>query len=268
MTKEEIKRELVQLKQQHQACIGSACNVYGKNRLFSSLSSPVRINGCCHVAVNACKDSISGESLSQRGKKGFTLLELVISVLIVVILASIAWPQYLKAVERSRMSEAVALLATIGSAQERKFMQNNRYATSYTGLDVAPKGASSNKYCTKGTAVPAAYISNACGRESGFVVELSSDVAYNTGKAKALRAGPGELQYAYELERYYANFGTLCTGLNENGESLCADFCGIDTYQGPCCMVGGMNISDGDRACGIPSVNLHGETPAPEETEE
>ena len=200
-------------------------------------------------------------------KKGFTLLELLISVLIVVILASIAWAQYLKAVERSRMSEAVALLANISAAQERKFMQTNRFSTSFTGLDVTPKGASGDKYCTKGMISPSDYSNTACEDGNGFVIQLSSNTNYNGGKASARRTAPRALQYEYELERYYANYGTLCTALNEEAKSLCADFCGVDEYTAPCCAVAGNAIEEGDFACGVPTFNLHGTTPTEESKE-
>ena len=41
-----------------------------------------------------------------RNKKGFTLLELLVVVLIIGILASIALPQYTKAVEKAKLSES------------------------------------------------------------------------------------------------------------------------------------------------------------------
>lgn len=59
-------------------------------------------------------------------KAGFTLIELLVVVLIIGILAAMAWPQYLKAVERSRMAEAVNMINILVQAQQRKYMQTNR----------------------------------------------------------------------------------------------------------------------------------------------
>ena len=68
-----------------------------------------------------------------NNKKGFTLIELLVVVLILGILAAMAMPQYFKAVERSRMTEAVTLLSNISAAQQRKYLQTNRYSTTYNG---------------------------------------------------------------------------------------------------------------------------------------
>ena len=81
---------------------------------------------------------------------GFTLIELLVVVLIIGILAAMAMPQYFKAVERSRMAEAITIMDSIVKAQRRKFMQTNHYARHFQGLDVSPKGASGTRYFTKG----------------------------------------------------------------------------------------------------------------------
>jgi len=57
-----------------------------------------------------------GESMDKRG---FTLLELLMVVIIIAILASIALPQYIKATEKARASEALQLLGAIRASQNR-----------------------------------------------------------------------------------------------------------------------------------------------------
>ena len=72
-------------------------------------------------------------------KKGFTLIELLVVVLIIGILASIGIPQYFKAVERSRVTEATNAFANIKNSQERFFSRMNVYTNSWDDLDITMK---------------------------------------------------------------------------------------------------------------------------------
>ena len=73
-----------------------------------------------------------------KDKQGFTLLELLMVVIIIAILASIALPQYLRATERARASEALQVLAAIRSAEIRVKAQDpaGNYTADLSSLDI------------------------------------------------------------------------------------------------------------------------------------
>ncbi|HXR00153.1 MAG TPA: type IV pilin protein [Pseudomonas sp.] len=61
-------------------------------------------------------------------QRGFTLIELMITVAIVAILAAIAYPSYTKYVQRGYRSEGIAMLNDAVARTERFYAQNNTYA--------------------------------------------------------------------------------------------------------------------------------------------
>lgn len=61
--------------------------------------------------------------------RGVTLLELMVVVVIVGILAAVAYPSYRDSVDRAKRNEAKALLLEIAQNQERYYLQNNSYGT-------------------------------------------------------------------------------------------------------------------------------------------
>lgn len=71
-------------------------------------------------------------------KKGFTLMELIIVVVIIGILAMVGLPQFFKVAERGRASEAFATLGALRSAQIRYATENpnSTTASNISNLDV------------------------------------------------------------------------------------------------------------------------------------
>ena len=65
--------------------------------------------------------------------KGFTLIELMVTVAAIAILAAIALPSYNDYVLRAKFSEATGNLADLRVKMEQSYMDNRRYSTTAAG---------------------------------------------------------------------------------------------------------------------------------------
>ncbi|MEP9321028.1 type IV pilin protein [Pseudomonas sp. LABIM340] len=72
----------------------------------------------------------------RRRERGFTLIELMVTVAIVAILAAVAFPSYQRYVLRSHRVEAQAVLSEAAARQERYYSQNNAYASTAAALNM------------------------------------------------------------------------------------------------------------------------------------
>ena len=100
--------------------------------------------GTCDVNKNP-ENRIEDAPLLDGGayarERGVTLIELMITVVIVAILAAIAYPSYTQYVLRSHRTAAKTALHDMASRQERFFTSTNAYGTTLAALGY-PAGAS------------------------------------------------------------------------------------------------------------------------------
>ena len=68
-----------------------------------------------------------------RFSKGFTLIEIMITVVIIAVIAAIAIPNYTDYITRSKFTEAHGMLADLRVKMEQFYMDNRRYSTNAGG---------------------------------------------------------------------------------------------------------------------------------------
>ena len=137
-------------------------------------------------------------------KKGFTLIELLVVVLIIGILAAVALPQYFKAVEKSRATEALSIMGSVAAAMERARLvsSTNTYPENLSTLDIEFSDVSGSPV-TGGT-----------WNTNNFIITVSGTDT-STGNVQATRNGGSSSTYT--LTRYYYTGKVTCSASGDRG---------------------------------------------------
>lgn len=156
-----------------------------------------RVRGITHAACPA--DAIP---------RGVTLLELLIAVMVVGIIAALAYPSFTGAIRKSRRADAMAALTQVMQAQERWRANNTTYNGDISTLTGAPARSANGHYdisISSGSATSSAYVAVATARSDS---DQSADTACRT--LRVTMSGGGMPTYTSTNSSGAANSPDIC----------------------------------------------------------
>ena len=156
-------------------------------------------------------------------KKAFTLIELLVVVLIIGILAAIALPQYEKAVEKSRISEAKLVLSALrqnyqmcsleyGSEAEECYADSSNGLLNRLSIELTGSWSENNSDCPSEASI--------CLTTKNWIYDADSPLEFYANR-KIGNTNPYVVQISFDTGRYY------CLNRDDNKDQ-CKKICGGD----------------------------------------
>ncbi len=170
-------------------------------------------------------------------KQGFTLIEVLTTVLIIGILTSIALPMYMRSVERSRATEAMSSIKALNDSIYAYYSEKETCPSRFSQLVVAlPDGANSSSCTASNTVV--------CTKNFRFDLNGASvDIPGTSCKGiLATRINGGDYNYTIWNPYTRGNTGKAlalqCNGTNDKSIAVCESlglYRGTSTCEGMAC---------------------------------
>ncbi|MBO7238781.1 MAG: prepilin-type N-terminal cleavage/methylation domain-containing protein [Elusimicrobiaceae bacterium] len=163
-----------------------------------------------------------------KNKKGFTLLEILVVVLIIGILSTIALRVFDRFVERSRAADAENTIGLAAYAQGHQLMRKGRYTNRWTGLDAAPLATYISKVGDYVNEDGTIYMTKGGGMEnprSGFKMYFQE-----IGNSFFIVADRVNWRYGYTLVRPLPEGRIYCipSGTKKVDEDFCTEYMEVD----------------------------------------
>ena len=141
-------------------------------------------------------------------KKGFTLMELLIVVVLISGFAAMTYPSYKISLERARASEAVSMVGAIKAAEEKHFVSYEEYGSTYHDINDFEPGIENANFDPNSSSFNTEYFryTIVAGQKKVQASRIKNGVMINKG---------------YRIDGFFEERFIRCVVTNNDGDKVC-----------------------------------------------